>query len=125
MSMNRLMNSIKQAGIGAVNAGDPVAILFGVVESANPLKVQVDQRFPLTAEFLVVTESLTQLELELQHTHQYTDEAGTVTKPKVTDSALSDAPIVVRRGLEAGDKVLLLRMQGGQKYIILDKVVSG
>lgn len=26
-------------------------------------------------------------------------------------------------GLQAGDQVILLRMQGGQKYILLDKVV--
>lgn len=27
-------------------------------------------------------------------------------------------------GLQAGDEVILLRMQGGQKYILLDKVVK-
>ena len=30
--------------------------------------------------------------------------------------------ITIHNGLEVGDEVLLLRMQGGQKYIIIDKV---
>lgn len=32
-------------------------------------------------------------------------------------------PITIHNGLEVGDEVLLLRMQGGQKYIVIDKVV--
>lgn len=31
--------------------------------------------------------------------------------------------ITIHNGLEVGDEVLLLRMQGGQKYIVIDKVV--
>lgn len=30
--------------------------------------------------------------------------------------------ITIHNGLEVGDEVLLLRMQGGQKYIVIDKV---
>lgn len=30
----------------------------------------------------------------------------------------------VQPGLQAGDKVILLRMQGGQKYVVLDKVLD-
>jgi hypothetical protein len=30
--------------------------------------------------------------------------------------------VVIRPGLEAGDKVILLRVQGGQQFLILDKV---
>lgn len=31
--------------------------------------------------------------------------------------------ITIHNGLKVGDEVLLLRMQGGQKYIVIDKVV--
>lgn len=30
----------------------------------------------------------------------------------------------LKPGLQAGDQVILLRMQGGQRYILLDKVVK-
>ncbi len=33
-------------------------------------------------------------------------------------------PPAAGAALKSGDKVILLRMQGGQKYVLLDKVVS-
>lgn len=36
-----------------------------------------------------------------------------------------DGYILLNRGLEAGDKVLMLRVQSGQSYIILSRVVEG
>jgi hypothetical protein len=107
---------MKQAGAGAVEAGNPVAVLFGEVESVKPLAVRVDQRFTLPAAFLVVPESLTPQEINAGHRHDLTG-GGT------TDEALT-APLVVRRGLEVGDRVLLLRIQGGQQYVVLDRVVD-
>jgi hypothetical protein len=124
MSVERLLNVMKQAGTGAVEAGNPVAILFGVVETADPLAVRVDQRFTLTAEFFVIPESLIHYELELRHDHKYTDSSDSGTATKTTEPALPEEPIIIRRGLEEGDRLLLLRMQGGQQYVILDRVVS-
>ncbi|GIQ70772.1 DUF2577 domain-containing protein [Xylanibacillus composti] len=111
-----LLNTIKKASVGAVNAGNPVNVLFGTVTDANPLAVQIDQKTTLSQRFLVVPESITRLEISLQHVHEYSG-GGT------TETALN-APVVIRRGLAVGDKVLLLRMQGGQSYVVLDRVVS-
>ncbi|RXZ84909.1 DUF2577 domain-containing protein [Paenibacillaceae bacterium] len=122
--MEKLLGTIKQAGAGAVDAAGPVAIVFGVVEEASPLAVRVDQRFKLTREFLIVPESLVHFELALAHTHEYGGEGGGGTATGTTAPALPAEPVVIRRGLEVGDKLLLLRMQGGQKYIILDRVVE-
>ncbi|MFD0959798.1 DUF2577 domain-containing protein [Paenibacillus chungangensis] len=86
--MSTILNLIKQAGLGAVEAGNPVQLLFGEVVSAAPFRVQVDQRFTLPPEFLIMPESLS------------------------------------LRGLQQGDKLILLRMQGGQRYLLVDKVVN-
>lgn len=115
MSVERLLGVMKQAGAGAVEAGNPVAVLFGEVESVKPLAVRVDQRFTLPAAFLVVPESLTPSTLDVSHRH---DVSGGATGEALTD------PLIVRRGLEVGDKVLLLRIQGGQQYVVLDRVVD-
>ncbi|MBE1444187.1 DUF2577 domain-containing protein [Paenibacillus sp. OAS669] len=113
----RLLDLIKQAGADAVHAGYPVSIFTGNVTQVNPLEVSFDpQREPLTEDFLLVPESLTPLQLDLKHTHS-------INGGK-TEEALAE-PIVIRKGLEAGDVVLLLRMQGGLKFIVLDKVVEG
>ncbi len=114
--MADLLSTIKQASVAAMTAANPAAILFGVVSSADPLEVIVDQRFTLPADFLILLECLTHYEVDLQHKH--TSSSGD------TGEALTEK-IVIREGLRSGDTVLLLRVQGGQQYVILDRVVSG
>lgn len=82
-----MLEIIKKASTGAVDAGNPVAVLYGTVAKINPLEVNVDQRFILTEDFFVLPESVAQKEL----------------KP--------------------GNTLLLLRVQGGQSYVVLDRVM--
>ncbi|MDR6883799.1 DUF2577 domain-containing protein [Bacillus sp. 3255] len=108
-----LANTIKQAGVGAVNQGAPVTVMFGVVTNTSPLEVTVDQRFSLDEDFLIVPESLTEFKIGLEHTHSY---PGGTTGPALTEE------LVIRRGLEAGDTVIMFRMQGGKQYLIFDRM---
>lgn len=124
MSVEKLLNTIKRAGADAVAASAPMQLMFGEVESDSPLAVRVDQRFTLPAELLIVPESLTHYEVPLRHSHQYTDTSENGTATKTTEPALPEEPTVIRRGLEMGDKVVLLRVQGGQRYYIMDRVVD-
>ncbi len=117
--MSQLLNAIKKAGIEGVGAGNPVNILTGEVKSVNPIAVLVDQRFILDADFLVIPESLTRYEIDLKHFHTYPAD----TNSEKTETAINDK-IVIRHGLAVGNKVLLIRVQGGQKYVISDKVVE-
>lgn len=110
-----MFDQIKKAALGAMYASSPVNIEFGVVNSVNPLEVSIDQRKTFTKEFFVIPESLTTYELDLSHSHSYSQGS--------TGNALTK-PVIVRRGLEKGDKLILLRMQGGQQYVILDRLVS-
>ena len=95
-----LLHTIKKAGISAVEAGSPVAVLYGKVSQVNPLEVSVDQRLLLPEDFLIVTERVT----------PYAITIGGVEYP-------------VRAGLAAGDTVVLVRVQGGDRFLVLDKVV--
>lgn len=95
-----LASLIKQASMGAYNASNPVAVMFGTVTKANPLEVNVEQRFTLTRDSLVLTERLTEYR-----------------------TTVDGNEIIIRRGLQVGDRVLLLRVQGGQQYIVWDRVV--
>ncbi|MER2061419.1 MAG: DUF2577 domain-containing protein [Aerococcus urinaeequi] len=115
-----LIDLIKQAAIAGVDAGDPMAIIYGTVTAESPLEINIDQRFTLDADFLEVPESLTHYEINLHHSHKYTDDGSEGT----TGSALPEEPIVIRRGLEVGDRVYLMRVQGGQKYVVFDRVVD-
>ncbi|MCR8658965.1 DUF2577 domain-containing protein [Paenibacillus endoradicis] len=99
--MTDLLSTVKQAAMAAIAASNPVTMMYGVVTNTNPLEVNVDQRFTLPVDFLVVPESLTENKL-----------------------VIGGTSYIVREGLKVGDKLLLLRVQGGQQFIILDRVVS-
>lgn len=83
-----LIDLIKTVAVKAVEATNPVNVLFGTVVSETPLEIQIHQKLKLTEEFLVITERATQV------------------------------------NLKHGDKVVLLRVQGGQQFVVLDKVVK-
>ncbi|MCM3701421.1 DUF2577 domain-containing protein [Paenibacillus macerans] len=152
-----LENTLRELAQVANSATNPVNVLFGTVTKTNPLEVNVDQRFTLDEDFLIVTEGLTRYEIDLRHRHTFD---GGVTSSalqtpldlkhnhKIEDVATSDAledpinlrhshtygggdtgdalpdKIVIREGLKVGDAVLLLRVQGGQQYVVWDKVIK-
>jgi hypothetical protein len=97
-----MLEAIKKAAMDALEASNPVAVMFGKVTRTNPLEVNVDQRFTLDKNFLVVSETLTEYRVQIGSS-EYT----------------------IRPGLQLGDSVILLRVQGGQKFLIVDRVVSG
>jgi hypothetical protein len=97
------LDLVKQASIGAVQATNPVAVTYGTVSQIEPLEVSVDQRFTLPEVFLVVPEHMTEYKVTV-------------------NTELGPQEIVIRRGLEVGDKVILLRAQGGQQYVIVGRV---
>lgn len=101
------LNIIKRAALEAVEASKPSDFCFGKVTSSSPLKIQVEQKMTLGAAQLVLTRSVTDF------------------KTKVTIESLSGKrEMTVHNALQVGDEVILLRKKGGQKYLVLDKVVT-
>jgi hypothetical protein len=104
-----MIEIIKKASVAAVGAGNPVNMLFGEVLNIEDFKIKVEQKLVLDKEFFIIPESLTRYEVDLTHTHGQNGPAL--------------GKLVIREGLKQGDTVLLLRVQGGQQYVIIDKVV--
>lgn len=138
-----LVNAMKQAGLGATNASNPVNVCFGKVTSASPLKILVEQRITLGAAQLVLTRNVTDYDVDVtvdidtddvSDTHKHSVEFEiTEGEPVLADtndvesshkhSIIGKKKMKVHNALQSGDEVILLRMQGGQKYIVMDKVV--
>jgi len=116
--MNDIVKSFKKAAKDAIEAADPTAIQFGIVKSASPLKIFVEQKKELTIAQLILTRNVRDYDIEMTvehvtevaegHSHEYKG------RKKFT----------VHNALKVGDSVMLLKMQGGQKYIVLDKEVA-
>lgn len=128
-----LVKAMKQAGVEATNAGGPVTVCFGKVMSTSPLQVLVDQKMTLGAAQLVLTRNVTDYEVEV--TVEWETEKETSTHTHIVDGIESDPneqthvhdikgkkKMLVHNALVEGDELVLLRQQGGQKYIIIDRV---
>lgn len=132
LDTNALVGAVKQAAVEAVRAEKPMAICFGKVLSASPLSVQVDQKLTLSATQLVLTSLVSDFEAPITmsfNTENYyftgakPPEGGTApVSPSHKHAVTGKKTIKVHLGLSAGESVILMRADGGQKYIILDRV---
>lgn len=111
--MSNITQLIKQAAVEAVKAGDPSDIIYGTVASAEPLIIQINQKLMLTSEFLTLTTSVIDYKVQVKIYDIGEDET------KVEKQMMN-----VYNGLKSGDKVILLKQQGGQRYVVLDKIIE-
>ncbi|PPQ49134.1 hypothetical protein C5G87_07095 [Paenibacillus peoriae] len=118
-----MYKQLQKMALETMKASKPSEGMLGQVTAISPLEITVDQRLVLDEEFLLITERVTRYEVSLTHSHVYKDETPTETATKATQTALPDV-LVIREGLKVGDAVLLLRMQGGQQFAVLDKLVK-
>lgn len=95
-----LVEAVKQAALEAVESKDPMSFRFGNVVKASPLEVWIDQKLTIPESALILT--------------------GMVSK--ITCEAKKIGRITLDNSLKVGDQVILIRVDGGQKYIVLDKV---
>ena len=100
--MDELIQTIKKAAVDAVNATCPIAIVFGNVEQADPLQIRIDQKLLLGMRQLILTKNVIGHEVEAAN--------GGLKHVFEGDN-----------GLRVNEGVILIRMQGGQKYVVLDR----
>ena len=100
-----LLNVVKKAALDAVNASQPSDFCFGKVTSTKPLKILVEQKMTLGAAQLILISNMT-------------DFKTTVTIENETKT------LTIHNALKVGDEVILLKKKGGQKYLVLDRLVK-
>lgn len=101
-----LVSTIKQLAVEAVVSGDPTAVVYGVVVNDKPVEISIEQKIKLGEMQLVLLRSVTDYEIEVSFDYI------TFSKAKI------------RNKLKIGEKVMLVRAQGGQKYIVIDRLVD-
>ncbi len=117
--MNKLLSAIKEASLQSTDESKPMGFFFGEVVSIHPLIVNVENKFPLTEEFLTLTHAVKDycIDITIQGEDQEEEEE---LKPKSTHKGKKK--IMLHCGLKVGEQVMLLRVQGGQNYIIINRV---
>ena len=121
-------------------AGQPTDLRIGTVTKADPLEITINtQMAPLRAGVLLLTECVVEKKIPiLQHTHEIhaTATGGGSCDPALLESQIicqefgqalpvENGYIILNRALAVGDEVILLRVQNGQRFIVLSRVFKG
>ena len=140
--VSELVKAMKKAARDERESSKPVNILFGVVQSVKPLKINVEQKMLLGEAQLVLTRNVTDYHLAVTvdcltesalgtHSHSVsgTDGGGDAVNLTTGESNLvhkhpvsGKKNIAVHNSLAVGEKVILIRQQEGQKYVVIDRI---
>ena len=96
----------------ARKSGKPFCFFIGEVLKENPLSIKKNSKITLTEPFLILSNAVVDHELEVEVDWE-TDTGDKITGTK---------KIMVKSGLKNGEKVLLLQQEGGQQYLVVDRV---
>lgn len=119
-----LIDIMKRAALDANESNKPADLRFGKVVSTNPLKVEITNQFVLPESILIVPEQLTDHEVEVTVTSDYgwKTENTTCSTSHKHDIKINKQKLKIHGALKVGDKVAVMRKQGGQFYYILDRL---
>ena len=116
---------VKQAAVEAVEATKPVQYLFGKVISVSPLKIQVSAKSIYTEKMLILTRNVTDFEVDMTVSHITENRAGGSGDPAFAShnhDYKGRKKFKVHNALIVGDEVVLGRVQGGKRFVVLDRI---
>ena len=94
-----LLQVIKQAAVDVMENSQLCDLRLGTVSSVSPLKVRINNQLVIPQSLLIVPQHLTKYQI-----------------------MLNDESVTINNSLKIGDKVALLKSQGGKSYFILDRI---
>lgn len=142
-----MVELIKKAAVEAVEASKPAGIVFGTVVAVNPLKISVEQKLPLEEEDLILTDNVIDYDTELSFNDPTIEQLVKVGDNPIAKNAIltknpqtpteTTTPVILEgqlkfmnkikhkitiyNALKIGERVLMLRVQGGQQYVVLNR----
>ena len=132
-----LLETVKKAAEAERNASAPCGFMFGTVTKVSPLTIRVDNRFDISGDAIVV---MKEYKAGFYPTHYHTGVKDSQTTQNASggsgDASFASHNHVLKNnyqtntdgtseyyyGLAVGEKVVLLRNQGGQSFLVLGRV---
>ncbi len=115
---SRFRGVLQKLALESVENVKPVTIVYGKVTSASPLEIWLNQAITLDKEHLVLSRNVTNYETE--------EEVSWVTEISTnhTHNIKGVKKVKVLNGLKVGEVVSLVQLQGGQRFLVLDRIVG-
>ena len=133
LDLNALVRAVKKAAVEAVRAENPMGVCHGTVTGLSPLEITTDQKLILGEKQLILTNAVRDYTVEMtvdhvteviSHGHSVTDTytgGGTAQPVDHSHPYKGRKSFRVHLGLKMGEKVILVRCDGGQQFVVLDR----
>lgn len=127
----KLTDLIKLVTAGVINSMQLPEVYIGKVVSENPLSIRLSADNILPAKYLILTNAVKDHKVDIEvswytdenkHKHGNGNEGQDTTEVTHKHAIKGRKEITVYNGLTEGEKVLLLRVQGGQNYVVVDRI---
>ncbi len=115
-SVHELIEVIQQIAVNAVSGGKPLEVRIGYVERVNPIVVELIGGFRISESMLTLSDSVKDREVEVEI------EWGTEVASQHTHGITGVKKMTIKNGLQVGERVVILRSQGGEKHLVLDRI---
>ena len=133
LDLNALVRAVKKAAVEAVRAENPMGVCHGTVTGLSPLEITTDQKLILGEKQLILPNAVRDYTVEMtvdhvteviSHGHSVTDTytgGGTAQPVDHSHPYKGRKSFRVHLGLKMGEKVILVRCDGGQQFVVLDR----
>lgn len=133
LDLNALVRAVKKAAVEAVRAENPMGVCHGTVTGLSPLEITTDQKLILGEKQLILTNAVRDYTVEMtvdhvteviSHGHSVTDTytgGGTAQPVDHSHPYKGRKSFRVHLGLKMWEKVILVRCDGGQQFVVLDR----
>jgi hypothetical protein len=114
-----MVNIIKKIALAAMESVKPAEVRIGEILSVSPIEIKIGEKLIIKAPRLIFPE--------------HTPKAGNWLVPHVhsfiVDGAARDtseelSPLCAAAPLDEGDRLILLRAQGGEFYVVLGRATA-
>lgn len=123
-----LVRIVQKISGNASEAGKPANVFFGTVVSPEPeLKIKVEQKITLNKNQLILTRNVTEYWIEMTVDHKTEERSGGGGEASFSShnhDYKGRKKFKVHNQLKVDEKVLLIREKGGQRFVVIDRVVK-
>jgi hypothetical protein len=123
-----IIQTIQKAAGEAVEAGKPVNVIYGTVMADNPLEIRITPELTVREadgqikKARQVTDYETEITVHDWYTENQSGGSGEAAFESHNHLITGRKKVTIHNSLKVGDIAIVLRKQGGQEYVVIDKV---
>lgn len=120
----KIVNTIKEIASTVISNGEPMEVIVGEVVSVSPLAIKIDPKLTVPEENIILTKNTSEWTMEMSVDHVTENRAGGGGMAEYAShnhEYKGRKKYLVHNQLVMGDKVIMLKETGGQRYIALDR----